>query len=546
MERILAHRTVVVRKQSVDQYLVKWVGYDREEDNTWEPLSHFQADEHIAAAKQLAAATATSSGEALETLAPRRQQHTAPMSELEAMRLADEKGVVLVPSGINATGYRWVTCQGRHSNTFKATLDHNSRSGGKVHLGSFPSAPAAALAIALHLGAASFEVAAEAAAKMAEDEALPRSDEEVRRVAREEGLELIESEGNATGFLGVTQAKTGRRRFTAAGTDPHGKTISLGSFGSALEAALAFVRHQRARQGEREKAKALNKRLEQEAATRAAAQAEARELKRRAADAHAHAHAQAVAVAWAAAEVARAAARAAKAEREAQMQASREAARIEREAAKEAKTREEEEAREAKRVAKRAAREKEEMALQAARAEAKAAKAAEAEAQAKAKAESKAEAKAAKAAEAEAQAKAKAEAKAEAKAAERLRGLQEAARRREAEQEAASARRELRAVQMCLERVLKAVEEAAARAAREADAEAKRQAMRKAGRSAMEAPGEDAVTGADEEWQQPFRFAALAQEGEGVQKLGAFPRMVRPCTIRTRGTPLAVELRAPG
>ena len=41
------HRTIIQRKKVVDQFLVRWEGWDREEDKTWEPLAHFSAAEHL-------------------------------------------------------------------------------------------------------------------------------------------------------------------------------------------------------------------------------------------------------------------------------------------------------------------------------------------------------------------------------------------------------------------------------------------------------------------------------------------------------------------
>ena len=83
--------------------------------------------------------------------------------------------------------------QGAHRNTFKAT-------GSKEKLiGNFPSAAEAALAVALHLGPEASRAAAErvakdiAAAAAAASRGEPMSEEEARRLATEEGLQLVPS-----------------------------------------------------------------------------------------------------------------------------------------------------------------------------------------------------------------------------------------------------------------------------------------------------------------------------------------------------------------
>ena len=58
------------------------------------------------------------------------------------------------------------------------------------------------------------------------------------QLAQEEGLTLIPS-SNASGFKGVIK----NRRFYTARASEHGADVSLGSFPTAQEAALAYARH---------------------------------------------------------------------------------------------------------------------------------------------------------------------------------------------------------------------------------------------------------------------------------------------------------------
>merc|ERR550519_1081162 len=43
VEKILEKRV----QEDVTEYLIKWVGFDKEEDNTWEPVSNLDCSEKI-------------------------------------------------------------------------------------------------------------------------------------------------------------------------------------------------------------------------------------------------------------------------------------------------------------------------------------------------------------------------------------------------------------------------------------------------------------------------------------------------------------------
>jgi hypothetical protein len=55
VEAILDHRIVQQRGKPVDQFLTKWFGWERNEDLTWEPLSHFEDPAHLARCKAVMA-----------------------------------------------------------------------------------------------------------------------------------------------------------------------------------------------------------------------------------------------------------------------------------------------------------------------------------------------------------------------------------------------------------------------------------------------------------------------------------------------------------
>ena len=176
-----------------------------------------------------------------------KRQKRSPMSLEEAERLAAQEGLVLVPScGSTQSGYWRVQAQGSHSNTFQCTGTVDGRK--KVSLGNFSTAQEAALAVARNLGP---EGSREAAAKTAKAEAAAdhplMGESEARRLASAEGLALIPSSSNKTGFLNVSQAGRGGQRLffqvtiSRTVSEPHGR--NLGSYKTVFEAALAFARH---------------------------------------------------------------------------------------------------------------------------------------------------------------------------------------------------------------------------------------------------------------------------------------------------------------
>ena len=66
---------------------------------------------------------------------------------------------------------------------------------------------------------------------------------EAERLAALEGIQLIRAPGTRTGFRGVTQSRVALSRPFEARFKRKGQEANLGSFGTAAEAALAYVRH---------------------------------------------------------------------------------------------------------------------------------------------------------------------------------------------------------------------------------------------------------------------------------------------------------------
>ena len=70
----------------------------------------------------------------------------------------------------------------------------------------------------------------------------PLSAEEALRHAEAEGLTLLRSESNSSGYKGVSFNNSRKSRPYHASVRRGGKTVSLGHFATAEEAALAYAR----------------------------------------------------------------------------------------------------------------------------------------------------------------------------------------------------------------------------------------------------------------------------------------------------------------
>ena len=155
------------------------------------------------------------------------------MTDAEAWRLAKHEGLSLLTSDKSSTGYKGVINQQKH---FRAIL---AQDGKNRHIGSFPSAAEAALAYARFLGPERVAAAAAAAAAAILDpDNLTEMD--AQQQAEQEGLELLTTQKSSTGYRNVV--KRHRNRFLAYFFQD-GKMHTIGTFGSAPAAALAYARH---------------------------------------------------------------------------------------------------------------------------------------------------------------------------------------------------------------------------------------------------------------------------------------------------------------
>ena len=160
------------------------------------------------------------------------------MSEAEIREAVQAEGLTLVPSSVNQSGFKGVYVSGSR---FNANLTLNGKS---HHLGRFNTALEAALHVARFLGpdasaaAAAATASATAASEAAEAKPQGMSEAEVWAAVKAEGLTLEPSSVNQSGFKGVYVSGS---RFQAHLT-LNGKAKSLGSFVTALEAALHVAR----------------------------------------------------------------------------------------------------------------------------------------------------------------------------------------------------------------------------------------------------------------------------------------------------------------
>ena len=130
----------------------------------------------------------------------------------------------------NKTGYFGVAHQPSHPKPYQARV---SRGGKQVHVGMFFTAEEAALCVARSPEGQA--VAAERAAA-----AVPLTSEEARQQAQAEGLTLRLAESK-TGYFGVYH-KPGQHKPYQAQVSRGGKSVQLGLFATAEEAALSVAR----------------------------------------------------------------------------------------------------------------------------------------------------------------------------------------------------------------------------------------------------------------------------------------------------------------
>ena len=156
-----------------------------------------------------------------------------PLTADEARAAAAAEGLELVPSPSNETGFKGVNKN--HSGKFVARFKEKGK---HLHLGTFATSEEAALCYAKHIGA---KQAAAKAAKVRGEGPQPLTADEARAAAAAEGVELVPSPSNESGFKGV-RMKHHSGKFVA-NVSKKGKAIYLGTFATPEEAALSYARH---------------------------------------------------------------------------------------------------------------------------------------------------------------------------------------------------------------------------------------------------------------------------------------------------------------
>jgi len=155
-----------------------------------------------------------------------------PLTPEEAVQQAEAEGLTLLRSESNNSGYKGVyfDCSSK-SSPYQAQM---KRDGKKVILGRFATPEEAALCYAR-----SPEAQAAAAAP---PEPPPMTAEEALRQAETEGLTLLKSESNASGYRGVAFNSSCKSKPYKVKGRRGGKTVHLGSYATAEEAALCYAR----------------------------------------------------------------------------------------------------------------------------------------------------------------------------------------------------------------------------------------------------------------------------------------------------------------
>eukprot|EP00964_Phaeocystis_antarctica_P044928 scaffold25824_cov58-Phaeocystis_antarctica.AAC.3 len=160
-----------------------------------------------------------------------RAAAAVPLTSEEARQQAQAEKLTLLVAD-NTTGYFGVDLA--NPGKPKPYQARVQRGGKQVYLGTFTTAEEAALSVAR-------SPEGQAAAQRAASAVAPLTSEEARQQAQAEGLTLVVAE-NKAGYFGVILAKPGHSKPYQARVSRGGKTVCLGSFATAEEAALCVAR----------------------------------------------------------------------------------------------------------------------------------------------------------------------------------------------------------------------------------------------------------------------------------------------------------------
>jgi hypothetical protein len=166
----------------------------------------------------------------------------------EIKAAAAAEGLVLVPSASNESGFKYVA---KFRNRYQIQIKADGKN---LHLGCFTTPEGAALCYARHIGAK------QAAAEADEARGEGLTAEEVKTAAAAEGLVLVPSASNESGFRNVS--KNGNNRYKAT-VKANGKTLHLGNFTTPEGAALCYARHIGAKRAAAEADEAREKNIPQ-------------------------------------------------------------------------------------------------------------------------------------------------------------------------------------------------------------------------------------------------------------------------------------------
>ena len=157
-----------------------------------------------------------------------------PMTAEEALRQAEVEGLTLLKSEGSSTGYKNVSFLSGKTKAYKAQV---RRSGKLLNLGQFTTPEEAALVVAR-----TPEGRAAAAAAAAPPAPPPMTAEEALRQVEAEGLTLLRSESNGTGYKGVYFDFKAKTKPYMTMLWRGGKSVTIGYFATAEEAALFYAR----------------------------------------------------------------------------------------------------------------------------------------------------------------------------------------------------------------------------------------------------------------------------------------------------------------
>eukprot|EP00964_Phaeocystis_antarctica_P019065 scaffold10518_cov68-Phaeocystis_antarctica.AAC.4 len=180
--------------------------------------------------------------------AAERAAAALPLTSEEVLQQAQAEGLTLIKSARTITGFLGVSYDLRSSKV-KPYQAQAWRGGKNMYLGSFATAEEAALCVARSPGG---QAAAERAAAAL-------TSEEARQQAQAEGLMLIKSDNNKTGYFCVNLNPSSRLKPYQAHWFRGRERVHLGSFVTAEEAALCVARSPRGQAATEKAAAALTR-----------------------------------------------------------------------------------------------------------------------------------------------------------------------------------------------------------------------------------------------------------------------------------------------